>query len=43
MSAKPPDPSVDELKKGAAGFLVPRIAIGLLLLVITALYIFWPR
>ena len=43
MSPKPLDPSVEELKKGAKSFLGPRIVIGLVLLVLTAVYIFWPR
>lgn len=40
---KPNDPSVEELKKGARSFLYPRILIGVALLVIMAVYIFWPR
>ncbi len=34
---------VDELKQGARRFLYPRIIIGLVLLALMALYIFWPR
>jgi uncharacterized membrane protein len=41
MSLAPKD--VDELKKEAHRFLYPRIVIGLVLLVIMAAYIFWPR
>jgi hypothetical protein len=36
-------PDVDELKQGARRFLYPRIVIGLGLLAVMALYIFWPR
>ncbi len=40
---KPEDSSVEDLKKGAQRFLVPRLIIGGVLLLIMALYIFWPR
>ena len=40
---KPPEGSVEELKRGARRFLYPRILIGGLLLALTAIYILWPR
>ncbi len=40
---KPPDPSVEELKQGLWRFLLPRIVIGGGVLLLAALYIFWPR
>ena len=43
MTPKPPDPSVEQLKVEAKRFLGIRIAIGLGVLLFTALYIFWPR
>ncbi len=43
MSQKLPDSSVDELKREVRRFLYPRFAIGLALLALMALYIFWPR
>ncbi len=38
---KPED--VNDLKEGARRFLYPRILIGVVLLVLMAVYIFWPR
>lgn len=43
MTPKPPDPTVEELKKGTYAWLYPRIVIGLVLLVIAAAWIYWPR
>ncbi|MBS1150679.1 MAG: hypothetical protein H6Q89_2377 [Myxococcaceae bacterium] len=43
MSPKPPDPSVAELKQGARAWLYPRVVIGVVLVVVMAVYIFWPR
>ena len=40
---KPPDQGLEELKKGLWEFLRPRLWIGLGILVLAALYIFWPR
>ncbi len=37
------DPNLDEMKEGARTFLYPRIIIGVGLLVLFAVYIFWPR
>ena len=37
------DPSIEDLKKGASQFLGPRIVIGVVLLTIMTVYIFWPR
>jgi hypothetical protein len=43
LEKPPPEGSVEDLKRGARRFLYPRIAIGVVLLVLMALYIFWPR
>lgn len=40
---KPRDPSVEALKKGAWAWLFPRLVIGLLVVLLAAVYIFWPR
>ena len=36
-------PDIEELKKEGRKFLYPRLVIGVGLLVIMAVYIFWPR
>lgn len=39
----PKKQDLEDLKNGASRFLFPRILIGAVLLMIMALYIFWPR
>lgn len=43
MNEQPPDSGVDQLKKDAWRYLFPRFAVAIVVLLIMALYIFWPR
>ena len=44
MKPPPPDPQqVEALKQGTKAWLVPRLIVGMLLLVAFAVWIYWPR